>query len=129
MGSIPLMTVQYLSSYDSLQTFCACAILRVMSDTPTLLSQEVVETFLTAHDGWEFESGERLVRQFWFVDFSDALAFVNKVGDLAVKHDHHPDILLHDWNKVTIRLFTHEVGGISNKDIALAGQINNLLEG
>jgi 4a-hydroxytetrahydrobiopterin dehydratase len=61
-----------------------------------------------------------------FRNFAEALDFVNRVGKLAEDADHHPDILLHNWNQVTLTLWTHEVGGLTMRDMELARQINAL---
>ncbi len=62
-------------------------------------------------------------REFQFKDFRKAMEFVNKVADIAEKEDHHPDILIR-YNKVTLILSTHKVGGLSKKDFILAAKIN-----
>ena len=67
---------------------------------------------------WKVESGE-LVRTFTFKDFVGSLAFVNKVGELAEKAGHHPDIDIR-YNKVRLALVTHDAGGITAKDFDLA---------
>ncbi len=73
---------------------------------------------------WQ-EENNSLVKEFSFADFASALAFVNKVGELAESHNHHPDIFL-GWGKVTITLTTHDAGGITEKDRALAVAIDAL---
>ena len=52
------------------------------------------------------------------------MAFTNKVGDVAEKENHHPDILIHGWNKVRLELSTHAIGGLSENDFILAAKIN-----
>jgi 4a-hydroxytetrahydrobiopterin dehydratase len=54
------------------------------------------------------------------------MAFVNKVADLAEEANHHPDILIHGWNKVRLTLSTHSEGGVTEKDRALAERIDQL---
>lgn len=65
-------------------------------------------------------------KEFVLKNFSDALAFVLKIGIEAEKMDHHPDLLLYGWNKVKVVLSTHSVGGISDNDFKLAQQIDNI---
>jgi 4a-hydroxytetrahydrobiopterin dehydratase len=72
--------------------------------------------------------GEVITRQVEKRDFAEALAFVNAVGELAERADHHPDIDIR-WNKVTLRLSTHSEGRLTEKDWSLAEQIDALLEG
>jgi 4a-hydroxytetrahydrobiopterin dehydratase len=72
------------------------------------------------------EDGEALVRDFEFANFKDALAFVNRVGEEAEDAGHHPDILVHGWNKVRLTLSTHSEGRVTDADHALAGRIDGL---
>ena len=65
-------------------------------------------------------------RQFRFEDFREAIAFVNKVADLAEGEGHHPDIYI-SWNKVRLTLTTHKIGGLSRNDFILAAKIDRLL--
>lgn len=67
-----------------------------------------------------------IARIFVFQDFKEALEFVNKVGDLAERYNHHPDIHLVEYKKVRIVLTTHSAGGITEKDITLAKEIDKL---
>ena len=73
--------------------------------------------------GWS-EDGDALVRDFEFKDFAGAMAFVNQVADLAEEANHHPDILIHGWNKVTLRFFTHTADGLTRNDFIMAAKIN-----
>jgi len=72
------------------------------------------------------EKDNVITREFEFADFAGALVFVNRVGELAQKADHHPDILLHSWNKVRITLSTHDKGGVTQKDYDLAEEIDGI---
>ena len=58
-------------------------------------------------------------------DFRDALLFVNAVGFLAERANHHPDVFI-SWNKVTLTLVTHSAGGLTENDFALAREVNDL---
>ena len=71
-------------------------------------------------DGWS-EVDKGLERTFTFDDFRGALAFVNRVGELAEAEDHHPDIAIH-YNRVTLRWWTHTAGGITDRDRELAAK-------
>lgn len=71
---------------------------------------------------WRLEGGE-IVRTFTAKSFLAGIAFVNQVADAAEKADHHPDILV-QYNKVTLRLSTHDASGITAKDFALAREAN-----
>jgi 4a-hydroxytetrahydrobiopterin dehydratase len=91
-----------------------------MKSSPLL--EVEVSTRLAAVPRWK-EQGSEIVRTFEFRDFCAALAFVNKVGDLAEKAGHHPDIDIR-WNKVKLALTTHDAGGLTGKDFDLAAEID-----
>lgn len=89
-----------------------------------LLSQEQIAARLASVASWKILSGE-LTREFAFTDFRAALSFVNHVGELAEAANHHPDIDIR-YNKVRLALITHSAGGLTEKDFALAEQIDTL---
>jgi 4a-hydroxytetrahydrobiopterin dehydratase len=68
-----------------------------------------------------------LQREFRFKDFAEALAFVNRVGELAEREGHHPDIEIH-WNEVTLRWWTHVADAVTERDYQLAALSNQLIE-
>jgi 4a-hydroxytetrahydrobiopterin dehydratase len=72
--------------------------------------------------GWE-RAGAEIRRTYRFVDFREALAFVNRVGALAERAGHHPDIDIR-YNAVTLALTTHDAGGLTAKDFELARSID-----
>lgn len=74
---------------------------------------------------WERE-GETIVREWGFADFAQALAFVDRVGEAAEQAGHHPDILLHGWNRVRLTLCTHSEGGLTQADFDLARRIEQI---
>jgi 4a-hydroxytetrahydrobiopterin dehydratase len=78
-----------------------------------------------AGSGWARE-GDAIVREWKLADFAAAIAFVNRVAALAEAADHHPDILLHGWNRVRLELSTHSQGGLTESDFALAREIDGL---
>jgi 4a-hydroxytetrahydrobiopterin dehydratase len=86
------------------------------------LSEHEIDASLRELPGWSRE-GEVLVATFRRKDWKDALAFVNGIGDEAERRNHHPDVCITGYRTVTIRLTTHSEGGISGRDIALAGWI------
>jgi 4a-hydroxytetrahydrobiopterin dehydratase len=67
-----------------------------------------------------------LEREFQFRDFGEALAFVNRVGALAERENHHPDIDIR-WNKVTLRWWTHVADAVTDRDYELAAGSNELV--
>lgn len=75
--------------------------------------------------GWKIINGHHITRTFTFLDFRQALAFVNKVGQLAEEQGHHPDILL-AWGKAEITTWTHKINGLTESDFILAAKIDQL---
>ena len=75
--------------------------------------------------GW-VEANGALEREFAFADFAEALAFVNRVGELAENANHHPDVEIH-WNRVRLRWWTHVTGSITDRDRELAGRTNEVV--
>ena len=76
-------------------------------------------------DAWN-DVDDALERTFEFDDFRGALAFVNRVGELAESENHHPDIAIH-YSKVTLRWWTHTAGGITDRDRELAEKSSALV--
>lgn len=74
------------------------------------------------------EGTHKITRDFAFKNFKEAVAFINKIADIAESEGHHPNINLHDYKKVTIELSTHAIGGLSTNDFILAVKINELLK-
>jgi 4a-hydroxytetrahydrobiopterin dehydratase len=87
---------------------------------PALPDDQVTQG-LAALDGWSRE-GDEIVKTYELPSFPDAIAFVNRVADLAEAADHHPDLDIR-YRKVRVALSTHSEGGITDKDFTLAGQI------
>lgn len=71
---------------------------------------------------------DKIQKTFECKDFSQAINFVNKIGELAEKVDHHPTITMHDYKKVTVELTTHSEGKVTEKDNNLAKQIEETYE-
>src|SRR5579871_573338 len=81
---------------------------RVISAAMAPLSDADIESRLASLAGWERGDGDTpaITREWKLADFAAALAFVNRVGEAAEAADHHPDILLHSWNRVRLTLST-----------------------
>jgi 4a-hydroxytetrahydrobiopterin dehydratase len=78
-----------------------------------------------AGSDWTLEDG-RIVKHVERKDFKAALAYVNAVGEKAEEANHHPDIRIHGWNKVTLTLYTHTVGGVTEKDVEMARTLDGV---
>ena len=68
--------------------------------------------------------GVALTRDYTLGNFKQAMAFANRVADIAEEQGHHPDILIHGWKYVTLRIATHATGGLSKNDFILAARID-----
>ncbi len=77
-------------------------------------------------ESWDVVEGGAIAKTFVFKNFKEALEFVNKVGDLAEVHNHHPDIHLVEYKKVKVVLTTHSAGRVTEKDVVLAREIDKL---
>lgn len=88
-----------------------------------LLDDETVDAALLGTP-W-VRHGAEIVKTVTFPDFASALAYVNEVGRLAEEADHHPDVQL-SWGRVVLRLSTHSVGSLTDRDVDLARQIDQL---
>ena len=89
---------------------------------PEVYSESQVEDALAKLSGWEVRDG-RIRKQYQFRTFLRAIAFVNSVAYLAESAGHHPDFTI-NYNKVTLRLTTHSKGGLTDRDFALAAEID-----
>jgi 4a-hydroxytetrahydrobiopterin dehydratase len=77
---------------------------------------------------WKAANEHHITRAFAFPDFKQALAFVNRVGEVAEQQGHHPDILL-TWGKAEITLWTHKIDGLTRSDFIMAAKIDQLHSG
>jgi 4a-hydroxytetrahydrobiopterin dehydratase len=84
----------------------------------TPLAEAELKEFLAKHPGWRVE-GKELIRTFELPSFREAIAFVGRVADAAEREDHHPDIDIR-YRRVTLRLSTHDAGGLTFRDPKLA---------
>lgn len=92
------------------------------------LNDEDRAAALDVLDEWDYdESRDAITRRFTFADFSEAFAFMTRVALLAEKADHHPE-WSNVWNRVDIALTTHDAGGLSHKDVAMAEAIEALAD-
>jgi 4a-hydroxytetrahydrobiopterin dehydratase len=83
-----------------------------------------VEENLDLPSGWS-GSGRLISREYKFSDFLTAMGFLNGVGEIANKLDHHPKMTI-DYDKVLIETYTHDAGMVTDKDIELAYSVNDL---
>ncbi|MEK7102369.1 MAG: 4a-hydroxytetrahydrobiopterin dehydratase [Patescibacteria group bacterium] len=90
------------------------------------LARERVEELLRETPEWGVDAEHKEIRRvFKFKDFKEAMVFVNKVAEIAEAEGHHPDITI-NWNKVSLSLSTHSIGGLSENDFIVAAKVNQL---
>src|SRR6266576_1966172 len=89
------------------------------------LTKEQLPDYLAAVPHWKLtDDGRRLRREWRVKDFATALDFFRRVGDLAEREDHHPDLHLTGYRNVAIELSTHAIDGLSENDFILAAKID-----
>ena len=88
------------------------------------LSDEQIDNALNDLKGWKIMNGN-LYKHFTFQNFTESLDFINKVGAVAEEQDHHPDICF-GWGYAEFSITTHDAGGITQRDFALAREINEI---
>jgi 4a-hydroxytetrahydrobiopterin dehydratase len=94
--------------------------------TAVKLSDEAIQSKLADLSGWSIEN-DALVKTFSFEDFVQSMQFVNRLGIAAETAQHHPDIDIR-YSRVTVALSTHDSGGITEKDFALAQEADAVAE-
>ncbi len=88
------------------------------------MTREQAEDFMEHVPQWTLADDAREIhRVFRFKDFKEALAFVNKVGEIAEEQSHHPDIRF-GWGKAELSLSTHSIGGLSESDFIIAARVD-----
>jgi 4a-hydroxytetrahydrobiopterin dehydratase len=90
------------------------------------LTQEQQGPLLAQLQGWSVVGGHHLSKTYTFPDFVTALAFVNRVGDVAERNGHHPDLAL-SWGKVRVDVWTHKIDGLTESDFVLAAKCDQVL--
>ena len=95
-----------------------------MPATRTLekLNSDSIKLWLATHRGWKRQAN-KLTKDFVFSSFRDSIVFVNRIASVADHFNHHPDIDVR-YAKVTVSVMTHDLGGITQKDLDLAEQID-----
>jgi len=91
------------------------------------LSKGEIQERIQALNGWKLDD-EEIEKDFTFADFTQAMAFVNRVAEAAEAADHHPDIEI-KYNRVEMTLSTHSEGGLTEKDFDMAAKIDAAADG
>lgn len=90
------------------------------------MKPEEFTTYLAMVNDWQVVENKQIEKTFVMKDFLSAISFINSIAQIAEDEGHHPDVLLHNWNKVKIMLTTHAIGGLSINDFILASKIDRL---
>ncbi len=88
---------------------------------PPLAGDELQTLAQQLGNGWEVVDAHHLSKEFTFKNFTEALAFVNLVGDVAEEQNHHPDLYL-AWGKVRVEIWTHKINGLTESDFIFAAK-------
>ena len=89
------------------------------------LGKREIKNLIMELKGWEVVAGHHLRKTFEFKDFRGALAFVNRIGELAEEQGHHPDISF-GWGRAEVTIWTHKIDGLTESDFILAAKIDAL---
>ncbi len=97
-------------------------------DTPRLRGAAIEPLRAQLDPAWKVTDEHHLERELRFANFREALAFTNRVGEIAEAEHHHPDLEL-AWGRVAVRIWTHAIDGLTESDFVLAAKIDRLAEG
>jgi 4a-hydroxytetrahydrobiopterin dehydratase len=91
------------------------------------LQKSEIEILAKNVKSWNVVDDIKIEKKFHFIDFKHAISFVQEVADVAEFEGHHPDIYLHNWNKVTLTFSTHAIKGLSENDFIMAAKVDKLV--
>ena len=89
---------------------------------PKKLGVEEIKGWIASQSGWKYKE-DAIRKEYAFPSFRDSIVFVNRIASIADDLNHHPDIDVR-YNKVLLTISTHDVGGVTEKDLSLAGKID-----
>ena len=98
----------------------------ITADTPTLAGEQLESLVNQLGNGWTVVASRYLEKRYQFENFRAALAFTNRVGELAERLNHHPDIEL-GWGRVKLSIWSHAAGGLTESDFVWAAKVEALL--
>jgi len=93
---------------------------------PPMTGSEISDMLERLGGGWNAVAGHHLEKDYTFDDFKQALEFTNKIGEIAEREGHHPDIYL-AWGKVRLTIWTHKIDGLTESDFILAAKADDIL--
>lgn len=93
---------------------------------PEKLTSDQISASMKEIPLWELINEKFILREIGCENFAKAIGVVNSIAIIAEKAEHHPDILIYGWNKVRLKMTTHDVGGLTENDFNLAKEIDAL---
>jgi 4a-hydroxytetrahydrobiopterin dehydratase len=95
---------------------------------PPLKADKIDEYRTQVDDRWAIvDEHKKLVREVKLANFMQAVDFVNQVAVIAEAEGHHPNLMIHDYNRVTLELYTHKINGLHENDFILAAKIDKVV--
>ncbi|MCX7997084.1 MAG: 4a-hydroxytetrahydrobiopterin dehydratase [Patescibacteria group bacterium] len=88
------------------------------------LTEDRIAELLSELSGWTVRDGKILGKHFEFRNFKEVIQVVNQIADIADAEGHHPDLYIHSWKHLDVKLSTHAIGGLSENDFILAAKID-----
>jgi 4a-hydroxytetrahydrobiopterin dehydratase len=96
--------------------------------TPPLSPAEAQSLLAEVGEAWQLaQDAKTLSRQITFKNFTRAMEFLNRVAEVAEQENHHPDFCLQGWNRVSLSLSTHSIGGLSRNDFIMAAKLQSVV--
>jgi 4a-hydroxytetrahydrobiopterin dehydratase len=93
---------------------------------PPLTGKSLQDLLAAVNSDWRLVGEHHLEKEYKFKDFQEALEFTNRIGDMAERQNHHPDIYL-AWGKVKVTIWTHKIDGLTESDFIFAAKTDQLL--
>jgi 4a-hydroxytetrahydrobiopterin dehydratase len=93
---------------------------------PPLTGKSLQNLLAAVNNGWRLVGEHHLEKEYKFKDFQEALEFTNRIGEMAERQNHHPDIYL-AWGKVKVTIWTHKIDGLTESDFIFAAKTDQLL--
>jgi 4a-hydroxytetrahydrobiopterin dehydratase len=94
---------------------------------PPLEGEDLANLYEQLGNEWQLVDDHHLDKEYRFANFVEALAFTNRVGQLAEEVDHHPEIFL-TWGKVRLKIWTHKIDGLTESDFVWAAKADRLVK-
>lgn len=90
-------------------------------------AEEINDYLSQLSQTWKTVNFHHLEKEFKFLNYKEAISFINKIGEIAEKENHHPDLYL-SWGLVKVRIWTHKIDGLTENDFILAAKIDDIIQ-